>query len=153
MANYQLLLLYFLLINIASICIDAKRNYNLGSSSMVVVELHAIGVLKRGIWRTGLISGRLRLPVERAFKRLASVTRFTFSLSEGGKSDLSIGFFRPNHGDGFPFEAGEYCPCILSPWWQVPLLQHRREMVIYIFSRIAKLTTFGVWRCIKLVIF
>ncbi|XP_051142553.1 metalloendoproteinase 3-MMP-like [Andrographis paniculata] len=45
-------------------------------------------------------------PVNRAFKKWASATHFTFSrVARNAKSDLVVGFFSKDHGDGFPFDG------------------------------------------------
>ncbi|KAL1563089.1 metalloendoproteinase 2-MMP-like [Salvia divinorum] len=47
-----------------------------------------------------------KLPAALAFKRWASVTRFTFSEVEGlERSDLTLEFVRRDHGDGLPFDG------------------------------------------------
>ncbi|XP_010030761.2 metalloendoproteinase 5-MMP [Eucalyptus grandis] len=48
----------------------------------------------------------LRGVCSRAFQRWADVTSFTFSeASAGGQIDLVIGFYRGDHGDGYPFDG------------------------------------------------
>ncbi|XP_051117810.1 metalloendoproteinase 5-MMP-like [Andrographis paniculata] len=45
-------------------------------------------------------------PVNSAFRKWAAATHFTFSrVGNNAQSDLVVGFFSRNHGDGFPFEG------------------------------------------------
>ncbi|XP_057808670.1 metalloendoproteinase 5-MMP-like [Salvia miltiorrhiza] len=47
-----------------------------------------------------------KLPAAVAFQRWASVTKFTFSeVNVTQKSDLTLEFFRGDHGDGYPFDG------------------------------------------------
>ncbi|XP_040993701.1 metalloendoproteinase 3-MMP-like [Juglans microcarpa x Juglans regia] len=47
-----------------------------------------------------------RSPVTRAFQTWARNTHFTFSQTHVlSNADITIGFFRRNHGDGFPFDG------------------------------------------------
>ncbi|KAJ0053871.1 hypothetical protein Pint_02753 [Pistacia integerrima] len=48
----------------------------------------------------------LRSIISRAFQKWADVSQFTFEETTGGaQADLRIGFYRSDHGDGFPFDG------------------------------------------------